>query len=225
MRSKSSGDSALSSTDRQATRSSGTRSLGLDRWKAPEAMKRMWSVDHAGSVDRAAFDQRQQVALRPRGDIGAAGVAALGDLSISSMKTMPCCSTASRARALRSSSLSERGYRRGSTKASLIFSLAHLCPPMLAKRFTLVGHLLHAGRAMISTPAGFRRPRCRFPCHPAGPTQARDWLAVIPVRRAIGDRGRAGAPLEGGSSAASRRWHLHHLLLAAFSARHPPGRE
>jgi hypothetical protein len=79
------------------------------RWKAPEAMNRMWSVFTMPCLvlDGAALNQRQQVALHAlAGDVGALGFApARHTLSISSMKTMPFCSTFCSAARLTSSSL------------------------------------------------------------------------------------------------------------------------
>ena len=110
MRTKSSLLSAPSST-RIGKRpcSSGIRSLGLARWNAPEAMNRMWSVltgpylvltvepSTSGSRSRCTPSRLTSpppiVSLR------------LATLSISSMKTMPCCSQASIAASRTSSSL------------------------------------------------------------------------------------------------------------------------
>ncbi|MNT37793.1 hypothetical protein D3C72_1739490 [compost metagenome] len=109
MASKSCTDSDSSST-RIGKRpcNSGIRSLGLARWKAPEAMNRMWSVltmpylvetvvpSTSGSRSRCT-PAREMSALLPS--------ARLVTLSISSRNTMPFCSTLRSASTLISSSL------------------------------------------------------------------------------------------------------------------------
>ena len=97
MRTKSSTLSASSST-RIGRRpcSSGIRSDGFDMWKAPDAMNSTWSVFTMPYLvrDRAALDQRQQVALHAFArDVARRCVSARrAILSISSMNTMPFCS-------------------------------------------------------------------------------------------------------------------------------------
>ncbi|MNF93652.1 hypothetical protein D3C84_763350 [compost metagenome] len=161
MRSKSSGVRALSST-RIGRRpcSSGTRSLGLLRWNAPEAMNRMWSVLTMPSLvltvqpsisgSRSRCTPSRDTSTPPE-------LPRLATLSISSMNTMPCCSTASRALAFNSSSLTRRlaSSSRTSLSASLTLSLrAFFLPlPMLANRLCnwLVISSMPGG-AEISTP-------------------------------------------------------------------------
>src|SRR5690242_9206741 len=112
MRSKSSTVSESSST-RMGKRpcSSGIRSEGLDRWKAPLAMNSMWSVftmpylvetvvpSTSGSRSRCTpWRETSAPIVSPR----------LAILSISSRNTMPFCSTLASALARKSSSLTRR---------------------------------------------------------------------------------------------------------------------
>src|SRR5882672_5774365 len=110
--SKSSTESESSST-RMGRRpcSSGIRSEGLERWNAPLAMNRMWSVftipylvetvvpSTMGSRSRCTpWRETSTPTVSPR----------LAILSISSRNTMPFCSTLASALARRSSSLTRR---------------------------------------------------------------------------------------------------------------------
>src|SRR5690554_4690022 len=110
MRLKSSGVRALSST-RIGRRpcSSGIRSEGSDRWKAPEAMKRMWSVFTmpylVETVEPSISGSRSRCTPSRETSPPLDWPLPLATLSISSRKTMPFCSTESMARGLVSSSL------------------------------------------------------------------------------------------------------------------------
>ena len=109
MRSKSSGVNAESST-RIGKRpcSSGIRSDGLLRWKAPEATNKIWSVRMTPCLVLTVQPSMSGNKSRctPSRDTSAPPVSwRLATLSISSIKTMPFCSAASTARAFSSSSL------------------------------------------------------------------------------------------------------------------------
>ena len=86
--------------DREASLELGIRSDGLAMWKAPAAMKRMWSCAPARAWSPpSSLDDRQEVALHPFArDVGAVAALAPAILSISSRKMIPACSTRVRRR-------------------------------------------------------------------------------------------------------------------------------
>ncbi|MNV48293.1 hypothetical protein D3C71_1401920 [compost metagenome] len=116
--------------------SSGIRSLGLDRWNAPDAMNRMWSVlimpYLVDTVVPSTSGSRSR--CTPCRDTSAPLVSwRAATLSISSMKTMPFCSALATARVLISSSLTSLPASSSvmSLRASAILSLRVLrlsCP-------------------------------------------------------------------------------------------------
>ena len=138
MRSKSCTESDSSST-RIGNRpcSSGIRSDGFDRWKAPLPMNRMWSVRIIPYLVVTVVPSTSGSRSRctPWRETSAPWVSVrLAILSISSRNTMPLDSTFSTARALRSSSFSSRpaSSSASSRSASRTFSFRgrRLAPPM-----------------------------------------------------------------------------------------------
>ena len=109
IRTKSSTPSASSST-RMGSRpwSSGIRSDGFERWKAPEAMNRMWSVRtipyRVETVEPSTSGRRSRW-TPSRETSGPASSPRWATLSISSRNTIPFCSTSCTARVFSSSSL------------------------------------------------------------------------------------------------------------------------
>src|SRR3569832_2291057 len=160
MRSKSAIDSESSST-RIGKRpcSSGIKSDGLARWKAPEAMNRIWSVftvpyfvltvvpSTKGSKSRCT-PARDTSTLPPASEREAI-------LSISSRNTMPFCSTLAIAFCFSSSSLTRRAASSSTSSfiASLILSLRIFMrlPPM-PENIDLICSVISSmpGGAMIS---------------------------------------------------------------------------
>ena len=132
MRSKSSTESACSST-RIGSRpcSSGMRSDGFDRWNAPLAMNRMWSVFTMPYLVETVVPSISGSRSRctPWRDTSLPWASLrVAILSISSRNTMPFCSTASSACCLVSSSLISRPASSSvsSFMASRTFSLRRL---------------------------------------------------------------------------------------------------
>ncbi|MCY1351694.1 hypothetical protein D9M69_379690 [compost metagenome] len=132
----------------------------------------------------------------------------LATLSISSMKTIPFCSTASRAAALSSSSLTRRAASssRTSFMASLTFSLRVLRLPLprLEKRFCswLVISSMPGG-AMISTPAGASATSMSISLSSSWPSRRRlrnSWRVLESSRGGSSPK----PPVRAGGSRASR---------------------
>ncbi|MCY1298707.1 hypothetical protein D9M70_482050 [compost metagenome] len=192
--------------------SSGTRSLGLDRWNAPEAMNRMWSVFTMPSLVftvQPSISGSRSRCTPSRETSAPPALARLAILSISSRKTMPFCSTASRARPLRSSSLTRRcaSSSRISFIASATFSLRvlRLPLPMLENRFCnwLVISSMPGG-AMISTPAGTSATSMSISLSSSWPSRRRlrnSWR-VLESSRCAGSSPKP--PVRAGGSRASR---------------------
>ena len=164
MRSNSSGVSALSST-RIGRRpcNSGIRSLGLARWKAPDAMNRIWSVRTMPylvlTVEPSISGSRSR--CTPSRDTSVPPVSErLATLSSSSIKTMPWFSTTSMACTLSSSSLTKRAASssRSRRSASRTFSFCDFLRPLPPMRENICCSWLvissMPGGAMISTPCG-----------------------------------------------------------------------
>ncbi|MNF83703.1 hypothetical protein D3C84_660310 [compost metagenome] len=191
--------------------SSGTRSLGLLRWKAPEAMNRMWSVLTMPSlvltVQPSISGSRSR--CTPSRDTSAPPtLPRLAILSISSMNTMPCCSTASRARALSSSSLTRRAASSSRTifSASATLSLRLFFLPLLSPENRFCSWLVISsmpGGVMISTPAGVSATSMSISLSSSWPSRRRlrnSWR-VLESSRAGGS---SPKPLRAGGSRASR---------------------
>ena len=204
MRSKSFGLRAFSST-RIGRRpcSSGTRSLGLLRWKAPEAMNRMWSVLTMPSLVftvQPSISGSRSRCTPSRETSAPPALARLAILSISSMKTMPCCSTASRARALSSSSLTRRtaSSSRISFRASATFSLRVFFLPLLMPENRFCNWLVISsmpGGAMISTPAGLSATSMSISLSSSWPSRRRlrnSWRVLLSSRAGSSPKPMAG---------------------------------
>ena len=195
MRSKSPGVSDCSST-RIGKRpcSSGIRSDGLVRWKAPDAMKRIWSVltmpnlvftvqpSISGSRSRCtpSRDTSAPPPLSPR----------LLTLSISSIKTIPFCSTASMARPLSSSSLTILAASSSRTSLSASFTLRvrdfFLSLPRFENMFCswLVISSIPGG-VMISTPIGASETSISMSLSSSSPSRRRlrnSWRVLFSAR-------------------------------------------
>jgi len=140
--------------------SSGMRSEGLDRWKAPEAMNRMWSVRIMPYLVLT-----EQPSIRGSRSLWTPSLDTLPDvlsvslttLSISSMKTMPFCSTFSTAVSFILSwlmSFSDSSVMRILCASfTVIFRVFCWSPPMFWKRlcsWEVISSM--PGGATISTP-------------------------------------------------------------------------
>ena len=168
--------------------SSGIRSDGLLRWNAPEAMNRMWSVLTmpclVDTVQPSTSGSRSR--CTPSRDTSAPCCSLrLVTLSSSSRNTMPCCSTISSARSLRSSSLTRlaASSSRICSSASLIAACASLrWPPRFWNRPPqLAGHLFHARRGHDLDAAWRRWSRSRSPLSSSSPL--RNLLAELVAGR------------------------------------------
>ncbi len=214
MRTKSSVVSDFSST-RIGKRpcSSGIRSDGLDTWKAPEAMNRMWSVLTmpylVDTVEPSTSGSRSR--CTPSRDTSAPCVPDWrATLSISSMNTMPCCSTASSAWVFSSSSSSIFAASSSVSirNASLIFSLRVLrrLPPrfwnMLCSWLVISSM---PGGAMISTPTGIAWISISISLSSSLPSRSilRNFCRVSLSAGVASDSAVKPTPRDGGGSSAS----------------------
>ena len=190
--------SSASSSTRIGKRpcSSGIRSDGFDRWNAPEAMNSMWSVFTMPYLvrHRAALDQRQQVALHAFArDVGAdAFPRACATLSISSMNTMPFCSTLRSAATLDLLLVDQLGrlpLRSAACSASLDLELAALacagrrCSGTCSAAGCVMSSM--PGGAMISTPTGMARTSISISRSSSWPSRSilRNFWRVVGVAR------------------------------------------
>ena len=241
MASKSSTDSGASST-RIGKRpcNSGIKSLGLDKWNAPEAMNRMWSVltmpylvltvvpSTSGSRSRCTPWRDTSAPLTSE---------RLVILSISSMNTMPLFSALASARVLISSSFTSLAASSSASSfiASAIFNLRALrrVPLIWLNRFFICSAISSMpGGVMISRPARASATSISISLSFSAPSRRRlriTWRAVLSLPEAVsrpkparGAGTSASSTRSSAASSACERWRCiaaSRSRLTAMSAR------